>query len=378
MSNLPKEIIHYDILTRLPVKSLLRFKSVCKCWYTLINSSTFLNINRKYTIESHNYYYYYCRDLLIVGSTSDQSFTYLYAPQFSCGISNSFDDDTIDFESNRIIDVSCNGVMCLRWDIYGYVLCNPLTRECRKTITTHSFCNYNYPIIRLASGFGYDSVSDDYKIIEILEFRGHKNIPLGGVANIYSTRTDSWKEGDKISTFVTNIRVCEGVVHNKLHFICSKTTVADKYLTILSIDLHTGKVKCMALSEKLAEIDDRKECLLMASNGRLYFRTSNLKSLQASIWVMKEYGVTESWTKLYELEGDIVLSKIITYNISKDGGEVLLVRCVDEQNDEFVWYNLEDKSFRKVDVPGTRKYSAYRLVCIEASLAPILGDSDRS
>ncbi|KAL9224778.1 hypothetical protein vseg_000783 [Gypsophila vaccaria] len=368
MSNIPKEIIHYDILTRLPVKSLLRFKSVCKCWYTLINSYTFLNINRKYTLESHNYY---CRrDLLIVGSTHDQSFTYLYAPQFSCGISNSFDDDTIDFESNTIIDVSCNRVMCLRGDIFGYALCNPLTKECRKTITTPSFRDYNYPLIRFASGFGYDSVSDDYKIIEILEFQGHKNIPLGGVANIYSTRKDSWKEGDKISPFVTDIRVCQGVVNNGLHFICSKTTVADKYLTILTIDLHTGNVKCMALPEKL--IDHSKKCRLVASNGRLYFH------LQASIWVMKEYGVTKSWTKLYELEGDIVLSTIITYKLSEKGGEVLLVRRVDEQSDEFVWYNLEDKSFRKVDVPGTRKYSAYLLVCIEASLAPILGDSDRS
>lgn len=40
-SHLPEEIEH-NILTRLPVKTLLRFKSVCKTWQAIITSPKFI------------------------------------------------------------------------------------------------------------------------------------------------------------------------------------------------------------------------------------------------------------------------------------------------------------------------------------------------
>ncbi|GFZ16190.1 hypothetical protein Acr_25g0005990 [Actinidia rufa] len=44
-ATLPDEIIFFDILTRLPVTSLLRFRSVCKLWRSLICSPPFVELH---------------------------------------------------------------------------------------------------------------------------------------------------------------------------------------------------------------------------------------------------------------------------------------------------------------------------------------------
>jgi len=48
----PLGIVH-DILVRPPVKSLLRFKRVCKSCYALIESSDFINAYHKYVLETN-------------------------------------------------------------------------------------------------------------------------------------------------------------------------------------------------------------------------------------------------------------------------------------------------------------------------------------
>ena len=47
--------VMFDILARLPAKSLLRFKCVCKEWYNLINSSPFIqhHLTKSMEIDSH-------------------------------------------------------------------------------------------------------------------------------------------------------------------------------------------------------------------------------------------------------------------------------------------------------------------------------------
>lgn len=53
LSNLPDEM-ELDILLRLPVKSLLRFKAVCKPWATLINDPNFVKTNLHPTNQGNN------------------------------------------------------------------------------------------------------------------------------------------------------------------------------------------------------------------------------------------------------------------------------------------------------------------------------------
>ncbi|KAF5820103.1 putative F-box domain-containing protein [Helianthus annuus] len=130
------EVVHADlveqILLRSEVKDLIRFKSVCKSWHSVITSSGFINrhLNRSYNKDRHNYEIGHRRIRLTDGSGS------------------------------YTLVGSSNGLVCIiSYLRIGEVLVgNPLTRELRQL-----------PLSTIDSpscwGFGYDSSTDDYNVL---------------------------------------------------------------------------------------------------------------------------------------------------------------------------------------------------------------------
>lgn len=68
----------------------------------------------------------------------------------------------------------------------------------------------------------------------------------------------------------------------------------------------------------------------------------------ANVWVMKEYGVKESWTKLFTLRqanvGPLCSTPIV---YSKERDELLLRKEGDSNG--FFWFSLESKTLKSVD-----------------------------
>ncbi|XP_073268332.1 F-box/kelch-repeat protein At3g23880-like [Populus alba] len=100
-----------------------------------------------------------------------------------------------------------------------------------------------------------------------------------------------------------------------------------------------------------------RDCLFICDSMTLY----NL-----DIWVMKEYGVKDSWTKEIviaktSLPSNLQNSFLQPIMVSKDG-EVL----ISSDSNVFVWYDPGSKSFRKVTLPS-RVGSEVEAVCSVAS-----------
>lgn len=60
MASLPEDVL-IEILSRLPVKSLIRFRRVCKIWYDLLKSLNFIskhvknyNVNHSHLVVKRN------------------------------------------------------------------------------------------------------------------------------------------------------------------------------------------------------------------------------------------------------------------------------------------------------------------------------------
>ncbi|KAL2524041.1 F-box protein CPR30 [Abeliophyllum distichum] len=89
---------------------------------------------------------------------------------------------------------------------------------------------------------------------------------------------------------------------------------------------------------------------------------------RVNIWVMKEYGVEESWTKLitigFPLTEPVDILKPLVY--SKNSEKVLL-NC-DEKR--LVWYDLRRKTITNVSVSGL-PFVSYPEVCVE-TLFPLV------
>ncbi|KAL3642399.1 hypothetical protein CASFOL_013214 [Castilleja foliolosa] len=137
-SVLPEELV-LCILTRLPVKTIIRFKCVCKPWYYLFSSSEFKKLHR-------------C--------------------QFSS------DPENLSF----IIHDSFPKHQVLQWSGQEILLWNPATKL-SKTVPLKD-CGPNNKIVSL--GFGYDAMTADFKVVMIVTSINLKFV------EIYSANLDSW------------------------------------------------------------------------------------------------------------------------------------------------------------------------------------------
>ncbi|KAB2625496.1 F-box protein CPR30-like [Pyrus ussuriensis x Pyrus communis] len=91
------------------------------------------------------------------------------------------------------------------------------------------------------------------------------------------------------------------------------------------------------------------------------------------VWIMKEYGVAESWTFLFSVEMEVLpmgfdlLCKPLVF--SENGDIVLLTN----DNGDIYWYDFEKKSSKRVEIHG--EPSTYTATVCVGSLCLLDGDS---
>lgn len=184
-NNLPLELIE-AILRRLPVKSLGRFTSVSKPWYSLISNPKFFKTH----LHQNN-----CKNktpkLILISDTKS-----LYSLDI-----NTETAEELSFLPRQIlweeILGSCNGLILAKDENNTIFIINPTTRKLSKVPVSpfalpvrESFVMY---------GFGYDSCTDDYKVISISFWdtdNEHNPDCTDMIVNVYSLRNDSWKKLD--------------------------------------------------------------------------------------------------------------------------------------------------------------------------------------
>ncbi|KAJ9558531.1 hypothetical protein OSB04_013145 [Centaurea solstitialis] len=170
-NQLPNELI-VEILSRLPSKSLIRFQSVCKSWRSLITSTEFRlmhfhNFNKpnpRYLVrrfelrENREVYTVYLDDQLFMPTPRLNSPSVLPVREYTTK------DEVI--------------------------LWNPAVRR-NVTLIPPIFPNSYWKDLYLVLGFGYDTVSDDYKVVRVaydgLFFSSRPHV------EIYTVKTAVWR-----------------------------------------------------------------------------------------------------------------------------------------------------------------------------------------
>ncbi|XP_051125746.1 F-box protein CPR1 [Andrographis paniculata] len=349
MPALPFEIVE-DILRRLPVKSLKRFRAVAKSWCFLIDSERFAKLHLQQSLISNT------NRSLILGGLG----------LYRIGLDSLEEAEVIKppfyYRSVDGISNSCNGVVLVMCE--PAVLWNPFSAdfkvlpECSDGSPTEVEL---YP--RTTYGFGYVSRTDDYKVVRVVEFR-HKinHFWMYAESSIYSLRSNCWT---KIDSFPYPLPFLRG--HWRVHVNGALHTLEISDLMdsarIMAFDLDTEKHNELTMPPGIQarnfdlNLDMIGGCLSVVCSRRS----------RVIVWVMKEYGVKESWTKLFsisfpEIERDDFL-KLLVY--SQDGNRVLL-NCDDKR---LVWYDLRKKTAEKVCVEGI-PFVFYAEACVETLISP--------
>uniref|UniRef100_A0A5B6YYN3 F-box domain-containing protein n=1 Tax=Davidia involucrata TaxID=16924 RepID=A0A5B6YYN3_DAVIN len=298
--DLPMDVVIDDILSRLPVKTLIRFTSVCKFWYSLIRNPKFIttHINR----SIYNYI------LFMPLRNRWEGF-------FSVICDKSFVEHAkleIPFCSEygivRIVG-SCNGLLCLTdeyVDAFGrdLYLWNPSVRK-YKTIFSSSViefddCLKNYSVF----GFGFHKCANDYRVVRIIYFGDDANNFFGKVppeVEVYSLSTDSWKRVGaavpcEVHSFSDSLAFVDGAVHWLAY-----SSAED---VVMSFDLNDEVFREVMLPDNLLDgVGQIVSLMDFKGSLSLFVFSPEMPSVskRCYIWLLREYGAVKSWTKQFTI-----------------------------------------------------------------------------
>ncbi|XP_057776493.1 F-box/kelch-repeat protein At3g23880-like [Salvia miltiorrhiza] len=179
--HLPEQIIE-EILSRLPVKSLLRLRCVSKSWRSLIGSKRFIKTQHQNSIKNPSFpqqrVFLLNRMYLRLEQCSMQSILSELLPR-----SSPLDDPMITTLMRFQIWGCYNGLLCVFDTHLRIHLWNPSTKISKK------LPEISHPLIVRNYGFGWVESSDDYKVFVL----SRVNHQCNWVGKVYSSKTKSWK-----------------------------------------------------------------------------------------------------------------------------------------------------------------------------------------
>ncbi|KAH7847544.1 hypothetical protein Vadar_027390 [Vaccinium darrowii] len=320
---MPEDVL-MEILSRIPIKFLLRFKSVSKYWYALIQSPVFISLHRN-RAESKDFLLV-TRQTLCGGQLEDDTvFSMFLVPNQTSPIEDldlSFAGLHDGDDVKGVFFLGChNGVMCLANDITStIVIFNPAMRESR--VLPQPLYETKH---RSNLGFTFDPKANDYKVIRfcsILEFMPFStfydeyDVPYGHESlldydnycgdqkvQIYDLSTDSWRETEAVvpKDFPdgSEARGC---------------TSLDGVFYWFGLDFGTGVwglsvfrtfegvFERITLPDGICFICDRQLRVLHDSLALVLCMWDNPEGeTRIDIWIMDDNGVNEGWTKRYRI-----------------------------------------------------------------------------
>ncbi|KAK9130522.1 hypothetical protein Sjap_011009 [Stephania japonica] len=341
MSIFPREIIQ-SILSRLPVKSLMRFRCVSKSWLKLIDGPDF--------IKTHLEQAHLSNDVKIMLKTNDCMYS------IDIVIGNLVVDlqrpyETLFWETEEILG-SCNGLLLvLLHDVYMF-LWNPSTREYK--ILPESPGLFEGSNLYISYGLGYDPITHDYKVVEVHSRDNDSDDEYGdddtrkADAIVYSLALDSWKIIPDLPYEFTD--VTGKLVNGAIHWEGSPSDAMDMSFFIISFDIGNEEFR----EVPLPEFKNGKEWARMAVlDGHLCIL--RYRALGLEVWVMKNYGVRESWTMFFSIGQPVYIPRkeLISPLCILKNGEIL----VNKQGKCLMLYNPKDGRVRNICIRGLSKWN---------------------
>ncbi|XP_075639057.1 F-box/kelch-repeat protein At3g06240-like isoform X2 [Castanea sativa] len=174
-------------------------------------------------------------------------------------------------------------------------------------------------------GLAYHSQKNDFKILRLVTFQGSLEEPDPPTeAEVYTLSTDSWRK--VVLAELSDLNV--GYIYHQSPYIflngALHCIVANKHCSfILSFDINDERFHKIMLP--LDFLDVYQSYLTVFKGSLAYIILSNHRAtvgIMCHLWVMKEYGVAESWTRKC-----VPIDWCHHFHGCTDNGELLITIC---------------------------------------------------
>ncbi|RZC47642.1 hypothetical protein C5167_040592 [Papaver somniferum] len=183
------------------------------------------------------------------------------------------------------------------------------------------FLPYYRDIRGIKLGFGYDSHDEEYKFVRILDI-GVK----GSIAEVYAEGSNTWKQDQLIPYSFTYGNAFGVLMNETLHWIAYHCSGSETRRLILSFSISDESYGELPLPENVN--DDLFRITVGALEADLCIIDYCVCMLSVDVWVMKDYGVNGSWSKLHTIPLQAATPSMVGLKLlhSFNNGEILLKR----------------------------------------------------
>lgn len=349
-----------EILSWLPVKSLMQMKSVSHTWNTLISDPKFVKMHLHRS--KRNPYFWYRGE-----PHADFNYNFLHFP-VSRVMQNNWitapKDPYYYLKDKDCVEIvgSCNGLVCLLGFSYDETLdyknnwlrfWNPATRK----ISDKLGYNYKSSVRFYKFVFVYDNSTDIYKVLE-LSLGGDSNPHTKTTVRVFSLASNVWRT---IPSFpVVPLEVWKRKGYDGVHLNCTVNWLANKSewwndtsgeFVILSFDIGREKYTQLLPPQGYDNGGAAPSICVLKDSLCLYH---DFKKTDLVIWKMTEFGNENSWTQFhkvsyhnihtnYEYAGSRLLI-LKPLHLSENGETMVLADIV---QDRAILYNLRTNKAKK-------------------------------
>lgn len=353
MPELPLAMIMV-ILSRLPIITILRCRCVCKTWLNMISDPYFTRMHLErapvslvFNIPSNVSYYYRRLYVLALQNLDITHDSFAPLKQLPLEINN--------LGENLELETSCNGLLC----ITGIFRKKPVTYVCN--VITGEYMTLPRPkndkLKRKICGFGFSQITKQYKVIQGIYQRGQF---YSARVEVYTLGTKKWRNiGDLPHSFVKPYYYNDigPFLNGALHWLVQPH---NNSTFICQFDIENEQLKSFPSPpvQDFGPTIHKNSMHLGVSGGFLYLCENLSTSSSVEIWVMKDYGVKQSWTKEFVISNPQWRSEtvhILNYGLNKkmeamEGAELYVLH-----GSKLSAYNNR-RHVRELDVCGINTY----------------------
>ncbi|KAK3222688.1 hypothetical protein Dsin_009713 [Dipteronia sinensis] len=348
--SIPSAII-LEILAKLPLKSVVRFRCVSKfCNSSVITPSFVKSHTTRFPIKSIG--------LLITCSARIQSGQMFFYADYNGGLAVPL--LTIPPRFSRYTTKSLNGLLCLDFGICAQI-CNPSTRQ---AITLPFVVPVNSPSASstyfCVNSFGFDPVTKQYKVLNSWKIPGKDDPEY----RVFTLGTDqSWRlvKGGP-SYYSQRESICiDGIIY----FRCWTSTCKSSRAVLVAFDVGKETFQVIQIPDEIS-VDDKNSTDLIAFAGNPAIVSYNHiyddeDSSLLIVWTVKD----SIWDKnglvmptdLQELQIKQAQLYYVAGSIRSTGELVLAPRRISNRYFSVLYYDVWKNVFRRVEISGLPDYA---------------------